>query len=148
MGNQTVIGGILFLKRGSTLDRKLTAHFKALWKNRWPDRPPPPQLVLPDAALRCIDPDSVVQVECEWMNGSALLTCTDLCNRVWPSAFPQSHLKFVSMNNLCVYFPFPAFPRERMAFHKLCRPDHTKCPWAIVLPNAYSPFFTLGWLLA
>lgn len=97
----------------STLYRKLTTQFKALRKTRWPDWPPPPQLVLPDAALRCIDPDSVVQAECEWMNGSALLTCPDLCNCVWPSASPQSHLKFVNMNNLCVYFPFPAFPRER-----------------------------------
>lgn len=111
MGYQTAIRYIVFVKRGSTLHRKVTTHFKALLKNRWTDRPP--QLVLPDAALPCIDPDSVSQAEREWMDGSALLTCPDLCNHVWPSAFPQLHLKFVNINNLYTSFPFSHSPVKK-----------------------------------
>lgn len=50
------------------------------------------------------------------MDGSALLTCPDLCNHVWPSAFPQLHLKFVNINNIYISFPFSHSPVKEMHF--------------------------------
>lgn len=37
------------------------------------------------------------------------------------------------------------FPSDRNVVYKLCM--HTQRPWVFVLPNAYSPFFTLCWVL-
>lgn len=68
------------------------------------------------------------------MSSSPPLPCPGLpwpCLQRW--FFKQLHLRFLNI------------PSDRNVVYKLCM--HTQRPWVFVLPNAYSPFFTLCWVL-
>lgn len=91
--------------------------FESTLKKRCTARPPPPQLVLPDAALCHIDPASLARAESEWMNGFAALPRSDPTNHVWPM--------FVNRNNI-----FPEFPPILMHQQQTTCIFHTAQPKA------------------